>query len=510
MFDNILTIWSDQPGLSLAIWFAVLVLMMYLGRASSHQLIRSTGRAAYCAMRLASRSIGQLRDSQVQRNKEVILGFGADNIEYTIEREFSRVNALVIKDLSTYPVLHRKISDTIDTIQQSFYASTDAPPMPPAWLEAVDAISAIPRTGDKAVCGILDNIQSSIEIAHNETLKVYQQSSSDRHKQLGEMRPLWGSLTQTMARVKGTVDGLDERTAIIDKQMERYEQIRAGADESARVLTASSLTQFFIAGLVLIIAALGGVINFQLIAMPMAEMVGGTSYIGAMRTSDIAALVIIMVEVAMGLFLMETLRITRLFPVIGAMDDKMRVRMMIITFSILTILATVEASLAYMRDLLALDREALTQSLSGITVTEAQFRWIPSLGQMIMGFILPFALAFVAIPLESFIHSLRTVLGIVIVAMLHGLTLITRMLGNIANHISKITINLYDLLIMIPLSIERFIRSQTGKTSPTNVEPLVSNSSNKKPKPVASKKINRAKPAKEQSEKEQTSKEQSQ
>jgi methyl-accepting chemotaxis protein len=57
------------------------------------------------------------------------------------------------------------------------------------------------------------------------------------------------------------------------------------------------LTQFFISSLVLVIAIFGGLINFQLIAMPMSEMVGGSSYIGPMKTSDIAALVIIMVVI---------------------------------------------------------------------------------------------------------------------------------------------------------------------------------------------------------------------
>ena len=65
-------------------------------------------------------------------------------------------------------------------------------------------------------------------------------------------------------------------------------------------------------------------------ALPMAEMVGGTSLIGGYRTADIAALVIITVEISMGLFLMESLRITRLFPVIGALPDKVRVRMAVI------------------------------------------------------------------------------------------------------------------------------------------------------------------------------------
>jgi len=197
--------------------------------------------------------------------------------------------------------------------------------------------------------------------------------------------------------------------------------------------------------------------------MPMSEMVGGTSYIGSLKTSDIAAMVIILIEIAMGLFLLESLRITHLFPLIGSMDDKMRRRMMIISFSILFILAGIEASLAYMRDLLALDHEALQQALLSTNSSDSQtavgssaeFRWIPSVGQMIMGFILPFALAFIAIPLESFIHSLRTVLGLFAIAMLRTLHLVLRSSASLVTQISKVIISLYDLIIMVPLSAER-------------------------------------------------------
>ncbi len=94
-------------------------------------------------------------------------------------------------------------------------------------------------------------------------------------------------------------------------------------------------------------------------------MVGGTSYIGSFRTADIAALVIIMVEISMGLFLMESSRITRLFPVIAALPDKMRVRMIWITFSLLTLLASVEAGLAYMREVLLQDELATGALLRG-------------------------------------------------------------------------------------------------------------------------------------------------
>ncbi len=463
MFNDLLNVWSGNPGVSATIWLAIGVFVAYLGRAPAHALLRSSGRTIYVACRLFAASLKRLEARMQERNKEVVLALGQDAVERAIEREFHRVNAVVTRDLSAYPALHRQISDTIDKIEEDYQAATDAPPLPPAWLEAVDSIAGIPRTGDATVCSILDNIGKTLESAHEETQKAYRQSTLERHKLLGAMQPQWRQLGQSLTRVKQTIDGLEERTLEIDKQMKSYESIRKGEDTAARTLSASSLTQFFISTLVLVIAVFGGLINFQLIALPMSEMVGGASYIGPMKTSDIAALVIIMVEIAMGLFLMESLRITNLFPVIGSMDDKMRKRMAVITFSILAILATVESSLAYMRDLLALDREALTQSLAGGSVVEASFRWIPSIGQMILGFILPFALAFVAIPLESFIHSLRTVLGMLGLAIIHAAVFVARLIGGSARQLSQVLIHLYDLFIMLPLGIERMILAGIGR-----------------------------------------------
>lgn len=226
----------------------------------------------------------------------------------------------------------------------------------------------------------------------------------------------------------------------------------------AHMLTSSAMIQFFISGLVLLIAIGGVVINFNLIALPMSEMVGGGSYIGNFKTSNIAALVIILVEVAMGLYLMESLRITRLFPVIGQMDDKMRTRMVWITFAILLILASVESALAFMRDQIAADMHALRESLSGAETTGSVNSMIPMIGQMVMGFILPFALTFVAIPLESFVQSSRTVSGQVLAATLRGIAFVLRLLGNVAKYSGELLANLYDLLAFPLLWVENLLR----------------------------------------------------
>ena len=203
-------------------------------------------------------------------------------------------------------------------------------------------------------------------------------------------------------------------------------------------------------------------------------MVGGTSFIAGFRTADIAALVIIMVEISMGLFLMESLRITRLFPVIGALPDKVRVRMIWITLFILTLLASVEAGLAYMRELLLQDELATSALLRGGDggVLTGSHLWITTAAQMGMGFILPFALVFVAIPLETFVHSLRTALGVLGIALVRALALAMRVLGNLFHHTGLLLQRGYDLLIFMPLwmeeRMERKARRSTDAESDTD------------------------------------------
>ncbi|RRJ83011.1 hypothetical protein [Aestuariirhabdus litorea] len=457
MLTDALIIWPQQPSLSLAVWMAIVIVVMYLGRHPSHQLLQTSGRSLHRSLRLCARALNLWQASLAARNRAILLADGEAHCQRAIEREFVRIKGIVTRDLSHYPNLHRQISDTVSKIEQDYNSTIEAPPSPPAWLEVVATVAAIPRNGDPAVAKILDKIHDTVSDAHEETLEAYRKKSQQSHTRLSRLQPLWRRALSDLDSVKRNIDGLEARAEAVDQQMQRYEQIRSGSEAALQRLTTSSLTQFFISALVLVIAVLGGLINFQLIAMPMSEMVGGTSYIGAMKTSDIAALVIIMVEIAMGLFLLESLRITHLFPVIGLLDDTLRRRMILITLLILTLLASVEASLAYMRDLLALDREALKQSLAGAGVVEANFRWIPSIGQMVMGFILPFALAFVAIPLESFIHSLRSVLGLAGQGLLRALAVVARLLGNLASHLCKVLIHLYDLVIMVPLSIERLL-----------------------------------------------------
>jgi hypothetical protein len=392
----------------------------------------------------------------------VLLAHGRAEVGQRIEREFERIGAIVTRDLQGYPALQRKLLDEITRIEEDYKKCGEVPPPPPEWVEAVTAVAKVKGNGNEIVQKILEEINVSVGKMHDKTIGEYRRAYESRHKILEGFLPFWRSVDKTMTQVDKKLSGLQETAGSVDVHMEKYEQINAKTDKAEHALATSGFTQFAIAAIVMAVAMGGAFINFKLIALPMSEMVGAGDYITqSLRTSEVAALVIILVEASMGLFLMESLRITHLFPPIANLNEKMRHRILYISLTLLITLAGIEAALALMRDMLIADKQALLQTLAATQQTAVNDGWvarIPTAGQMLLGFILPFALAFVAIPLESFIHSSRTVLGVAIVALLHALAFVLRVLGNLARHSSRVLITLYDVVVMLPLLIEHVVK----------------------------------------------------
>ena len=459
---------TPWPVASALLWIVLIIAALYLIRSTAHKTIQAAAQGLHRSFRMASKAVSRSETNLAARNRDVLLAAGREAKERIIEREFDRINETVRKDLANYSALHRSLSESIGRIEKDHQEAVDVPPDPPGWVKAVKAVADMDaRDGRAHIGSILSDIHKSLIKAHKEAMDAYHKASAKRHKLLRHMRPDWRRIQQTLGAVGKSVDSLLSRSVTIDRHMQEYEDIVHGQDRAMSVLSSSSLVNFFVSAFVLCIAIGGATINFSLIARPMAEMVGGTSLIGDFRTADIAALVIILVEISMGLFLMESLRITRLFPVIGALPDKTRVRMIYITFTILFLLASVEAGLAYMREVLLQDELATSALLRGeaaaaVTAT-GEFMWITTAAQMGMGFILPFALVFVAIPLETFVHSLRTVLGLIGISFLRVVALALRVLGNVFLYLGVLLKQVYDLPLFVPLWFEeRMSRAEDG------------------------------------------------
>ena len=476
MSNQFWMIWPGNAVASALILFAIAMPFLYAARRLVHDLLHSLGRMAGGPLRLGARWLFATARDMKERNKAVLLAHGREEVGQHIEREFERISALVTRDLEGYPALQRKLLEEITRVEEDYKKCGEVPPPPPEWVEAVTAIAKVKSDSNEMVQRILEEIKRSVHAIHDKALGEYRRAYESRHKILNGFMPFWRSLDKTFGQVDQKLTGLQQTSSKIDAQMEKYEQINKKTDKAEHALTVSAFTQFAISTMVLLIAVGGALVNFKLIALPFSEMVGSGDYLtSTLRMSDVAALVIIFLEATMGLFVMETLRITHLFPLIANMNDQMRRRMLWVAVVFLVVFAGIEAALALMRDMLSADRQALVQSLATVQQTappDPLLKMIPTTAQMLLGFFLPFALAFVAVPLESFVYSLRTVGGAFLVMLIRATAFVLRVLGNLIRQLCKVLIGIYDVTIVLPLLVERLVKAARSESDGSESRPV--------------------------------------
>ena len=71
--------------------------------------------------------------------------------------------------------------------------------------------------------------------------------------------------------------------------------------------------------------------------------------------------------------------------------------------------------------------------------------------------------AFIAIPLESFIASIRTVGGSALVLLARAAAFVLRLASNLMRNAARVLVTLYDVVIVVPLLVERLVRARPGR-----------------------------------------------
>jgi hypothetical protein len=284
------------------------------------------------------------------------------------------------------------------------------------------------------------------------------------------MRPVWKEIRGLMTRMKDLVGRAQETTAKVNSYVDEYNRIRKDEQEAARALAYSAAKLFTISLLVMGVALGGAFINFQLIALPMSELVPAGAHMGGVPVATISALVIVLMEIAVGIFMMDMLGITDLFPKLSAVPTGKRRLILGISMTALFFLAAVESSLAVLREMIVEADAALKMSLAGggdAAVVEASTSNIPVVGQAVLGFVLPWILAMVAIPLEMLLDSGRHVLADLVALLLDGIGAIARLVAHVFRLVLRTLPKLYDVYVAIPLKIERSLRAGEPEEKPT-------------------------------------------
>src|SRR5262249_47854594 len=339
-------------------------------------------------------------------------------------REISRVDSAFSERLGQYSGLQRRLDDLLVKLEKDYADCAETPPRVPGWATAGQASAQIPTPGDANVQKVLESIRESSEDAEERALKQHRDDTARPHKLLGAMASCWKDVRDLMARVSETVAAAIEATTRIHGYVEEYEKVSVQEEAATRALTFSATKLFAVSALVLGVALGGAFVNFQLIALPMSELVPAGARIGGLAVAMVSALVIVVVETALGLFVLGLLGITDPLPEPAALPASRRGLMLRAPLTGLFFLACVESSLAVLRESIAEADAALRLSLADDgtrAVVQASSSKIPVIGQAVLGFVLPWILAMVAIPLEMLLDSGRHVLSALCVLALRAI-----------------------------------------------------------------------------------------
>ncbi|MGK0445411.1 MAG: hypothetical protein ACJA1U_002355 [Bermanella sp.] len=468
------------PGEPVLSWLLVIIaanLILYFIRHSAHQLLDSLTLLVVQNLKMLSHALVKTARQMSKRNREVLLEHGKQQAERELERQFIRLGNLVEKDLARYPTIQRNIEQNISHMEDKLSQTSEVPAPLPEWTEAVESITRLKDTtkNDAVVGKLLQAIYEAFHKQQGEVLGTYRKDIEKRHGLLKAAMGHWRHLLQKIEHLHEQWQNLNEQSKKVDLQVDRFENMVKGTDKAERLLKASNTTQFVISVIVMAIAGFGAFVNYNLIALPMSELMPATSQVAGYNVADIGAAVIIMLELTVGLFFIEAIGITRLFPVIHFMEDKKRIIFAWICIIFLLALCSVEAGLAYMREAMVADKALLTSFLVGgeeavSASASAEHSNIPMIGQMVLGFVLPLILMFVAIPFESFIHTGRHVLGNMVVHLCILASTLARSFSIFMKQFNNSLKHVYDILCFAPLWVEHMIESKPASTKKVQAE----------------------------------------
>ncbi len=460
-----LYIWPDMPFLSLMVLVVTSMVFLYFARAPMHQALDSLNDGIAGGLTRTSEWIKSVVAKLREKNKRVLLESSIADSEQKLAQEFKRLEASYTKHLADYPSLHLKLDESIANIDADFKECGQVVPEAPGWSDAVESIARMKgaASGDRVVEKMLKELHKSAVEGEKAALAEMRKTASKRHKILSSLSPTWTKILKVMEAVNNKVTLVLETTGKIEKHMKEYDKVRQGGPDSIDMLSARATKLFIFSLLVILVAGFGAFINFQLIALPMSELVPAGSRVLGLQVSDVSALVIVTLEVVLGIFLMEALGITGIFPQVAGMTISKRRILLYASLLGLLFLASVEAALAVLREHIAETNAATTQALAGkaVAAVSGGDSQITVIGQATLGFVLPWILAMVAVPLEMLIESSQHVLSklLILFVMLFGY--LVGILGHILNTLMKAIIHIYDAYIVIPAQIGNLIKSKS-------------------------------------------------
>lgn len=433
--------------------------ILFAARTPVQKSLSTLARSTFGLFRLIARWCTASASQMQERNTEVLLEVGRLQIEHKIERELRRLDSGLTDDLTHYTAVGRDLTELASQMQNDYQGCGSLQPGSGNFDGAAKAAENLSEMEDRGARKMLGELQRAASKAEKAALSEFRSATSRRHKILSKMVPSWKRVSSLVSDGNQVITKILESTKQIEKHMDQFEKIRDKSEVTAHILRRSARNHFLVSSLVMLVALAGAFINFQLIALPMSELVPAGTRVSGVPVSTVAALVLVLMEITVGFFVMDMLGITNLFPRLEAQPTRTRRMILCVAVLGLFFLSSIEASLAILREQIVGAETALRQSLAGATPEAGEggsaVSQIPLIGQAVLGFVLPWILALVAIPLETFVETMGTAAISVFAPLLQALGTVCRLVGHALSSIVRLAQGLYDVYIAIPIQLQK-------------------------------------------------------
>lgn len=442
--------------ISLLLGVLAVVAVLYLARSPYLRLIRVTAIALSALLRRLRRRLLALRGGTQRRLRAAVLAEARLRAQRHAELERHRLTHLVERDLSALPVLQRRIADELSQVDEEYRASVETPPDPPRWLEAVESVAALRGHDDPSVTRVLEEMHATLDRSCHETLRQHRQASQRRQRLLGGLRGRLRRIESLFGRVERSIARLTLRARRLDRQLERLQHVQGAPATPVRSLAAQVSVRFLAAaaGLAIILAA--GYVEFHLLRRPLEEIGQAAGPAGAFAFRDQIVLALLASLGLLGWLALETTGHTRLVPGLASGDSRLTRLMLVVLLALLALLCASIAALAWTRDyLLAQDLGVESLLAGGSVELPLGVALAPALAQSVISVVFALLLALVALPVETLLRDGRLALRTAWLGALHVAVAVIDLLALAVIHGARLLIALYDVVIFLPLALER-------------------------------------------------------
>jgi hypothetical protein len=437
--------------------------VLYLARPHAHRLIRALCGLFAGLFLVGGHALGRWGLHIDDGYRRQLMDIRAEEIEQVLLREEKQLTARLGAELAGYPELHRRLVDDLFALEQDYRASTLMPPASGPLLVGQSELGFAQPASSGLHLSAPEETPTGLVQERSARLMAdwrARRSSRERMTAMARIVRRLGPIQQLLERLQDVDLRAQGASRRIEAALEDYRALLLGPERRQITLGVSSLQRFLVGLLFGVVAIGGAALNFFLIERPMAEMVGEAYEIAGMSLPRAAALVMIMLEATAGIALMEFWGITRLVSFVDRIEPWKRTVLTIASFMLLLSLACIEAGLALVREDIIRASEATLQQLQGTAATvpaAAAPALLPMIVQATLGFIIPFLLALIAIPLELLLTYGTALLAWLTGALLTVVGLVLRFGHRLLRGLSTILVALYDVLIFLPLAVERLV-----------------------------------------------------